>query len=80
MANTVMVQIPVSPEAAAALADADRRAKVGKLVSVMVRPSSPDEDPLAAVIAERKSDARAGKLTDREIDAELAAENAKRRL
>jgi hypothetical protein len=80
MANRVMVQIPVSPEAAAALADADRRAKVGKLVSVMVHPSSPDEDPLAAVIAERKSDARAGKLTDREIDAELAAENAKRRL
>jgi hypothetical protein len=80
MANTVMVQIPVSPEAAAALADADRRAKVGKLVSVMVRPSSPDEDPLAAVIAELKSEARAGKLTDREIDAELAAENAKRRL
>jgi len=80
MANRVMVQIPVSPEAAAALADADRRAKVGKLVSVMVQPSSPDEDPLAAVIAERKSDARAGKLTDREIDAELAAENSKRRL
>jgi hypothetical protein len=80
MANTVMVQIPVSPEAAAALADADRRAKVGKLVSVMVRPSSPDEDPLAAVIAELKSEARAGKLTDREIAAELAAENAKRRL
>ncbi len=80
MANTVMVKIPVSPEAAAALADADRRAKVGKLVSVMVRPSSPDEDPLAAVIAELKSEARAGKLTDREIAAELAAENAKRRL
>ena len=80
MADTVMVQIPVSPEAAAALVDAERRAKIGKLVSVMVRPSSPDEDPLAAVIAELKREARAGKLTDREIDAELAAENAKRRL
>ena len=80
MAKTVMVQIPVSPEAAAALSDAERRANVGKLVSVMVRPSSPENDPLAAVIAEIKSEARAGKLTDEEIEAELAAENAERRL
>ena len=80
MAKTVMVQIPVSPEAAAVLSNAERRAKVGKLVSVMVRPSSPEEDPLAAVIAELKSEARAGTLTDQEIDAEIAAENAQRRL
>jgi hypothetical protein len=80
MADTVMVQIPVSPEAAAALMDEERRAAIGKLVSVMVRPSSPKEDPLAAVIAELKSEARNDTLTDEDIDAELAADNAKRRL
>lgn len=80
MADTVMVPIPVSREAAAALADEARRQKVGKLVSDMVRPGSPQDDPLAGLIAVIKAEARTDRLTDEEIDAELAAANAERRL
>jgi len=80
MADRVTVQIPVSRAAAAALADETRRQKVGKLVSDMLRPGSPQDDPLAALIAELKADARADGLTDKDIDAELAADNAERRL
>ncbi len=43
-------------------------------------PVPAESDPLTGVIAELKSKARAGNLTDPEIDAELAAENAERRL
>ena len=80
MTDTVLVQIPVSREAATALADEARRERIGKLVSDMLRPGSPADDPLAVLIAELKTEARAGGLTDEEIDAELAAYNAERRL
>jgi hypothetical protein len=80
MADVVMVEIPVSPEAASELSDERRRARIGKLVSEILRPSSAEEDPLARLIAETKRDARAGGLTDEEIDAELAAYNAEHRL
>jgi hypothetical protein len=79
MADTVLVQIPVSREAAAALSDEERRAKIGKLVSGILSPSSPDDDPLAALIATIKSDVLAGGLSDEEIDAELGKYNAERR-
>jgi hypothetical protein len=46
----------------------------------MVRPGSPETDPLAALIAEMKAEARTAGLTDADIDAELAAYNAERRL
>jgi hypothetical protein len=80
MADTVMVSIPVSREAATALADDARLQKVGKLVSDMLRPGTPADDPLAKLIAELKTEARADGLSDAEIDAELAAYNAERRL
>ena len=80
MDDVVMVQIPVSREAAAVLSDEARRAKVGELVSAIVRPSSPEQDPLAALIAEVKADAHADGLTDADIDAELGACNAEHRL
>jgi hypothetical protein len=80
MDDVVMVPIPVSPEAAEALSDEERRRKIGKLVSDLLRPTSPETDPLAALIAEIKREARADGLTDQEIDAELAAYNAERRL
>src|SRR6266849_4560544 len=54
MANVVMVEIPVSPEAATALSDERRRARIGKLVSEILRPSSAEEDPLARLIAKTK--------------------------
>jgi hypothetical protein len=80
MADRVMVEIPVTPEAAEALGDPERRQRVGKLVSSMLRPRSPGDDPLAAIFAAIKSAARADGLTDEEVDAELAAYNAERRL
>jgi hypothetical protein len=80
MNDVVMVEIPVTPEAAEALGDLARRRRIGKLVSSMLRPQSPGDDPLAAVFASIKSVARADGLTDEEIEAELAAYNAERRL
>ena len=53
---------------------------MGRLVSDMLRPSDPETDPLAALIAAVKAEARASGLTDEDIDAELAAYNAERRL
>jgi hypothetical protein len=80
MADKVMVEIPVTPEAAEALGDSERRERIGKLVSNLLRPQSPSDDPLAAIFASIKSAARADGLTDEEIEAELAAYNAERRL
>jgi len=79
MAENVMVKLPVSAEAAALLREPERARRVGKLVSDMLRPSAPETDPLAVLIAEVKADARASGLTEAEIDAELAAYNAERR-
>jgi hypothetical protein len=80
MNEVVMIEIPVTPEAAEALGDLARRQRVGKLVSSMLRPESPDADPLAAIFASIKSAARADGLTDEDIEAELAAYNAEGRL
>ena len=80
MNDTVTASIPVTPEAAKLLRDTDRAHKIGRLVSDILRPTSPETDPLAVLIAAVKADARAGGLTDEEIDAELAAYNAERRL
>lgn len=80
MAEVVLVQIPVSREAAEALGDEAKRQKVGRLVSDILRPSSPEHDPLAALIAEVKAQAAADGLTAEEIDAELAAYNAEGRV
>ena len=80
MNDVVMVEIPVTPEAAEALGDLARRRRIGKLVSSMLRPRSLGDDPLAAIFASIKSAASADGLTDDEIEAELAAYNAERRL
>lgn len=58
----------------------ERREKVGKLVSDLLRPGTPAADPLRALIADTKASARREGLSDQEIDAELAAYNAERRL
>jgi hypothetical protein len=79
MDEVVLVPIPVSPAAAAALVDAERRRRIGELVSAILRPEAPETDPLAALIAQIKAEARADGLTEEAIDAELAAYNAERR-
>lgn len=80
MADTVLVSLPVSREAARVLEDAGKRQKMGQLVSDVLRPKRREDDPLAALIAEVKADARAEEPTDAEIDADLAAYNAERRI
>ena len=78
MGKTVAVTIPVDPEAAAALEDARNREAVGRLVSRVLRPGA-GPTPLARAIAAMKAEARAARLSDAEIDAELAAYNSERR-
>ena len=80
MEDEVMIEIPVSREAAEALGDPSKRRRVGALVSRILRPGTPDRDPLAALISEIKREAGAAGLTDEEIEAELAIYNAERRL
>lgn len=79
MDDTVDVVIPVEPAAAAALADVRNREAVGRLVSRILRPRS-GPSSLAQAIAEMKAAARAAGLSDGDIDAELAAYNAERRV
>jgi hypothetical protein len=74
MASTVNVTIPVEPEAAAALADVRNREAVGRLISRVLRPRA-GPSPLADAITQMKAEARAGGLTDDDVDAELAAYN-----
>ncbi len=80
MNKIVMVPIPVSPEAAEALGDEARRQRIGKLVSELVRPGQAGHDPLADVIAGIKESAARDGLSDADVEAELAAYNAERRL
>jgi hypothetical protein len=80
MDDVVMVPIPVTPDAAEALRGEETKIRLGKIVSRLLRPSSPDADPLLSLIAELKGEVRAAGLTDDDIDAELAAYNAERRL
>ena len=41
MGNTVLIPIPVSPEAGSVLDDPTRREEIGRLVSEMLHPSAP---------------------------------------
>lgn len=78
MNRLVRVEIPVDEAAAEALKDADRRARIGRLVSQVARLDQ-GPDPLAAVLERTSRAAVAAGLTDEAIDAELAAYNAERR-
>jgi hypothetical protein len=77
MTKTVTIEINVDEAAADALKDADRRARIGRLVSQVARLYR-GPDPLAAVLERTSRAARGTGLTDQEIDAELAAYNAER--
>jgi hypothetical protein len=78
MTKTVTIEINVDEAAADALKDADRRARIGRLVSQVARPYL-GPNPLAAVLERTSLAAQGAGLTDQEIDAELAAYNAERR-
>jgi hypothetical protein len=78
MGDFVKIEIEVTPEAAAALADEDRRRRVGAMVSRMVRPRGLD-DPLLAIFRETQVAARRAGLSEQDIDDELAAYDAEGR-
>ena len=74
---TVMVEIPVDEETAAALADPHRRQAIGEVVKLMVKPRA-GADPLAAMLETTRREATETGLTDEVIDDELAAWKAER--
>lgn len=78
MTRIVRIEIPVDEAAAEALKDADRCARVGRLVSQIARLYE-GPDPLAALLDRTACEAQEAGLTDVEIDAELAAYNAEHR-
>jgi hypothetical protein len=79
MDNTVDVTIPVDAEAAKALRSSARREAAGRYLSSLLT-GGRIQEVLAEVIADAKLEARANGLTDQEIDAELAAWQAERRV
>jgi len=72
------IEIPVGEATAAALSDARRLAAVGRLVDRLVSPGA--DDPLIALFERTSADAHGTGLTEDEINAELAAYNAERRV
>ena len=80
MGDTVDVTIPIEAEAAAAALerDADRRAAVGRLVSLALRPG-PEGDPLLDAMDRLSAEAKARGLTPEVLDEELAAHRVERR-
>lgn len=77
MPDTVPVTIEVESDAAAALSDEARRARVGRLVSRMLRPAS--RERLFEVMDTISAEAERRGLTDDMLEAELTAYNAERR-
>jgi hypothetical protein len=75
--GTVMVEIPVDEETAAALAGPHRRQAIGEAVKLMVRPHA-GGDPLAALLETTRREATEAGLTDEVIDEELATWKAER--
>jgi len=78
MTQMSKIEIPVEEATAAALSDVRRREAVGRLVDRLVRPGS--DDPLIALFGRTATEAREAGLTEPEIEAELAAYNAERRV
>ena len=78
MGDTVLVELPVSPETARRLQGAVERARSGQMLDEAWLLRGFEGDPLFHAIRELK--AGAAGLTDEDIDAELAAHKAERRL
>ena len=77
MPDTVPVTIEVESDAAAALSDEARRARVGRLAGRMLRPASIER--LFEVMDAISAEAERRGLTDEILAAELAACNAEHR-
>ena len=77
MPDTIPVTIEVDPEAAAALDDPATRARIGRLVSRALRPTSVEH--LIAAMDALAAEAERRGLTDEILEEELAAYNAERR-
>jgi hypothetical protein len=78
MSKLITVEIPVDEAAAEVLEDADRRARMGRLVSQIARLQQ-GPDPLAAVLDRTARAAEQAGLTDEDVDAELSRYNSERR-
>ena len=75
--GVVRVEIPIDEEAAVGLADPNRMDAVGRLVSHMLRPTA-EHNPLAALLDATGRAAEQARLTQEDIDQELAAWKAER--
>jgi hypothetical protein len=78
MNETTKIEIPVEASTAAALVGSRQREAVGRLVDRLVRPGA--DDPLISMLAYTALAAREAGLTEAEIEAELVAYNAARRV
>ena len=78
MNDMTKIEIPVEKATATALTDNRRLAAIGRLVDRLVQPGS--DDPLVALFERTSSEARNFDISDEEIQAELAAYNAERRV
>jgi hypothetical protein len=72
------IEIPVEKATAAALSDVRRLEAVGRLIDRLVHPGA--DDPLIALFERTSAEAHKAGLTEDEINAELVAYNAERRV
>jgi hypothetical protein len=79
MGKLVRVEIEVTPEAAAKLADPVELRRAGALVSRMIGARGTEDDPLVRLLRETQKAAEEAGLTEADVEAELAAYNAERR-
>jgi len=79
MADTIDVTIPVDAEVAKHLDTPARREAIGRYLSGLLK-AGRVRDILAEAIADAKREAHTGGLTDEDINAELAAWRAERRV
>jgi hypothetical protein len=77
MNEFVKIEVAVDEATARALTDSRRLRAIGRLIDRMVRPGA--DDPLAALLEATAAEARAGGLSQADIEAELDAYNAERR-
>jgi hypothetical protein len=76
--QTAKIEIPVEAATAASLSDMRGLEAVGKLIDRLFRPGA--DDLLIKLFERTPAEAHEAGLTDAEVDAELAAYNAERRV